>query len=130
MSERDKNYHLGCKECHDEGKQSESDADLIARAAEKLGRTPCEPHIGMVWKNKDGDYEDAEDLLLNTDACLALLDENKYFSFSWNESDEERSEHRLWRVFYHSSENAKPIYDKSLPRAILLALLEVPDEND
>ena len=50
-----------------------TDTDLIARVAEKLGWKPCEPHIGMVWKNKDGDYEDAEDLLLNTDACLALL---------------------------------------------------------
>ena len=108
---------------------NKSDTDLIARMAEKLGWRQEQCPGRKLWVNPDGNYQalpmHIRRLLRSADACRALLDENKYFNFSWNESGEERSEHRLWRVFYHSSENAKPIYDKSLPRAILLALLEV-----
>ena len=99
---------------------NESDTDLIARVAEKLGWRQEQCPGRKLWVNPDGNYQalpmHIRRLLRSADACLALLDKRKPFAMDW------LSESKAWVVNYGVGKNYK---DKSLPRAILLALLEV-----
>ena len=94
-----------------------TDKALIAAIAKKLGwkkRIPDTRFPDMcVWFFEGTAYESHK--LPSTDECSALADKDEDLSLVWHTGD------KFWTVYYVNS----LITDKSLPRAILLALLEV-----
>ncbi|KKN70698.1 hypothetical protein LCGC14_0428530 [marine sediment metagenome] len=103
---------------------NKSDIDLIAAIAKKFGwkkRIPDTRFPDMcVWFFEGKAYESHK--LPSVDACLALLVGDKPESMDWIEIQFMGE----WRVNISCGTKASGYHiDKSLPRAILLALLEV-----
>ncbi len=98
-----------------------TDQKLITRIAEKFGWEKHHPIGGLLWiwrtLDRKKSYNPFE--LPSTDACLALLDEKErvIFERAWIED----GGYLLHMVTYKGIDRA----DKSLPRTILLAILEV-----
>ena len=97
------------------GRSKMIDEALIAAIAKRLGWTEDGHggygHIsGYYWHGK---------VLPSVDAALGILDKKVRFSIDWF-----RLEDR-WMVCYRTAIK----HNESLPRAILLAFLEVPEEK-
>ena len=95
-----------------------TDTELIAAVAKLKGWEECYAHDSKTWfwcDSGDGVYSKTE--LPSTDACLRLLDQN------WR--IEKYDENHVIDLFSQVGNRIAGSSDKSLPRAILKAILEV-----
>ena len=97
-----------------------TDQELIARIAEKFGCKKWRPSNDdyFVWRFPDGRFIESQELP-STDACLALLDEG--WGYKINKS-------ALIHVRLFDSDGREvsdSVGETDLPRAILLAILEI-----
>ena len=101
-----------------------SDTDLIARVAAKLGWRQEQCPGRKLWVNPDGNYQalpmHIRRLLRSTDACLALVRKTGH-EYLIDLTDETH----LVKISNSRGDFIGKAIDKSLPGAILLALLEV-----
>ncbi len=101
---------------------NESDTDLIARVAEKLGWRQEQCPGRKLWVNPDGNYQalpmHIRRLLRSTDACLALTGEPEGLEL-WKDGTG-------WNCSYPTGEKTGTFAhgEPNRPRAILKAILE------